>query len=166
MMYGYTVEMAPDGSAHTYQVSWWLNSEIQLRGLSQVSESVLLVPLGTRSSGSGIWVILRVEGTSHMSDNRQISIAMQRLVDFISLVTHKHNNTGVVTITTSPQGIISTVWEAVVLVWLMRVIYDLCHWNGLKFQAFKYHYSNYSNDLRGRIVGTADIRNLSERRTS
>jgi hypothetical protein len=38
-----------------------------------------------------------VVGTSHMSDNRQMSVAMQRLVDFISMVTNSTllcNNTG------------------------------------------------------------------------
>jgi hypothetical protein len=35
-------------------------------------------------------------GASHMSDNRQMSVAMQRLVDFISMVTNStllRNNT-------------------------------------------------------------------------
>jgi hypothetical protein len=31
--------------------------------------------------------------TSHMSDIRHMSVAMQRLIDFISMVTHKRNNT-------------------------------------------------------------------------
>jgi hypothetical protein len=32
-----------------------------------------------------------------MSDIRQMPVAIQRLVDFISLATHKRNNTGAVT---------------------------------------------------------------------
>jgi hypothetical protein len=36
-------------------------------------------------------------GTSHTSDIWQMLVAMQRLVDFISIATHKRNNTGVTT---------------------------------------------------------------------
>jgi hypothetical protein len=41
-------------------------------------------------------LIIQCVGASHMSDNRQMSVAMQRLVDFISMVTNStllRNNT-------------------------------------------------------------------------
>jgi hypothetical protein len=45
---------------------------------------------------SHIFMVLYFVGASHMSDNRQMSVAIQRLVDFISMVTNStllRNNT-------------------------------------------------------------------------
>jgi hypothetical protein len=36
-------------------------------------------------------------GTSHMSDNRRMFVTLKQLVDFLSMVTHKDNVTGVIT---------------------------------------------------------------------
>jgi hypothetical protein len=68
-------------------------------------------------------------GTSHMSDNQQMSVAMQRLVDFISMVTNStllrhntganstllRNNTGTKYVTTqqyrSQQNVTTKLWK-------------------------------------------------------
>jgi hypothetical protein len=68
-------------------------------------------------------------GTSHMSDIRQMSVAMQRLVDFISMVTNStllRNNTGAVT---TLERKFDFSWEAVMLTGGLRrgIVLEMSH---------------------------------------